>query len=293
MGLAELGGSGKPARMKVATPLPIVLPRSGLGFAESVHAQDFRMAERADTFHKLIYVLDGEVELHGPGRALQAFGRGGVLAIPASRRHRLRDVRPATVLLMCFGDDWLRRIPELEAAWQRSAQRPVRSRRVPAGSRPRLESLWRRALFEQTRDHAYAPALTTATAIEILAELGRLERLPEQPTTPDRVKAVAREIEASFVEPWTIERAATRAGLSRRSFTAHFRSAVGTTFWDYLEALRVAHAATLLRQGEHTLLGVMFSCGFNDVSTFYRAFKRRHHTSPQSWRSRHLPEAGA
>lgn len=279
--------------MKVAAPLQITLPGSGLRFAESVHAQDFRMAERADTFHKLIYVLEGEVELLGPVRPPEPFGPGGVLLIPAGRRHRLRDLRPATILLMCFTEQWLEKIPGLAEAWHRSQQRPTQVRLVPSGSRPKLEALWRRALFEQTRDHAYAIALTTATAVEILADLGRLERLPEQPTAPDRVRAVAREIGASFVEPWTIERAATRAGLSRRSFTAHFRAAVGTTFWDYLEALRVAHAAALLRQGEHTLLGVMFSCGFNDVSTFYRAFKRRHHASPQSWKTRASPRRGS
>lgn len=275
--------------MKVAAPLQITLPESGLRFAESVHAQDFRMAERADTFHKLIYVLEGEVERLDQDRPPEPFGPGGVLLIPAGRRHQLRDLRPATILLMCFTEQWLEKIPGLAEAWHRSQQRPTQIRLVPSGSRPKLEALWRRALFEQTREHPYAPALTTATAVEILADLGRLERLPEQPGATDRVKAVAREIEASFIEPWTIERAATRTGLSRRSFTTHFRATVGTTFWDYLEALRINHATALLRQGEHTLLGVMFSCGFNDVSTFYRAFKRRHGTSPQDWKQRRLP----
>lgn len=269
--------------MKVAAPIQVSLPASGLRFAESVHAREFHMAERADAFHKLIYVLAGEIDLLTPGRRPQPAAPGGLLLVGAGERHRLQDRVPATVLLMCFTDGWLARLPGLDPAWRRSLSRAGPARTVPAELRPRLEALWRRALFRQTRDDGYAPALTTATGVEILAELARLERLPEEPSAAERVRLVAHEIAATFVEPWTIERAASRAGLSRRSFTTHFRAELGTTFWEHLEELRVAHAAQLLQGGEHTLLGAMFSSGFNDVSTFYRAFKRRHGASPKKW----------
>jgi AraC-like DNA-binding protein len=48
----------------------------------------------------------------------------------------------------------------------------------------------------------------------------------------------------------------------------------------------LAHAAKLLRGREHSLLGVIFTCGFNDVSHFYRMFRRRYGAAPGAWLSR-------
>ncbi len=48
----------------------------------------------------------------------------------------------------------------------------------------------------------------------------------------------------------------------------------------------VAHAAKLLRGREHSLLGVIFTCGFNDVSHFYRMFRRRYGAASGAWLNR-------
>jgi AraC-like DNA-binding protein len=55
------------------------------------------------------------------------------------------------------------------------------------------------------------------------------------------------------------------------------------TFWDYLNGRRLDHAAKLLRAGELSVTGVMFSCGFNDLSHFYRMFRQRHGLAPKKW----------
>jgi AraC-like DNA-binding protein len=40
----------------------------------------------------------------------------------------------------------------------------------------------------------------------------------------------------------------------------------------------------LLKSTERTVLSVAFECGFDDLSTFYRAFKRETGVSPNHWR---------
>ncbi|NBX60141.1 MAG: helix-turn-helix domain-containing protein, partial [Opitutaceae bacterium] len=63
-------------------------------------------------------------------------------------------------------------------------------------------------------------------------------------------------------------------------------TAAGRTFWAVLNDLRLAHAAMLLQRGEHSIMGVMFSCGFNDVSHFYRMFRQRYGAAPRAWLAR-------
>jgi len=151
--------------------------------------------------------------------------------------------------------------------------------------------LWRRALLEQAR-----PRLGCAIAIRSAAEqlLVTLARRPAPATTESshaRVTAVIREIADSFYEEWDLERAAARANLSRRRCSALFREVAGKTFYEHLTRLRLDHAAELLRSGDYSVLGTMFSCGFGDTSHFYRLFKARYGAPPQQWVAQQPPRS--
>jgi AraC family L-rhamnose operon regulatory protein RhaS len=97
------------------------------------------------------------------------------------------------------------------------------------------------------------------------------------------VGAVVREIEETFYDQWDLDKAAGRTGLSRRRFTDLFRDVSGKTFAEFLTGIRLSHAARLLEGGEHSVTGVIFSCGFNDVSHFYRLFRQRYGSPPGKW----------
>ena len=84
---------------------------------------------------------------------------------------------------------------------------------------------------------------------------------------------------------------AARAGLSRRRFSDLFRAGKGCTFWEFLNEHRLEHAAKLLRTGNHSVTGVAFSCGFNDLSHFYRLFRGRFKQPPRAWLAQ-LGESG-
>ena len=122
-----------------------------------------------------------------------------------------------------------------------------------------------------------------ALAAQTLVLLARLPPAAAGTSAASRVAAVTREIEETFFDQWDLDRAASRAGLSRRRFTDLFRAANKKTFWDFLNEQRLNHAARLLRTGENSVMGVMFSCGFNDLSHFYRLFRTRYGKPPAMW----------
>jgi AraC family L-rhamnose operon regulatory protein RhaS len=269
--------------MKRSRPLAISMPATGVVFAESVHTGDFQMAPRIDRFHKLLYVLRGAVRCAETGRTAELAAAGTLLVIPAGVEHQLQDERSSTLLLLCVTPDFLRTDPELPKLWRDLTARPERRLALSRPTQHQVESAWRRAMLEAVHRRPGALTLHRALAAQILVTLVRLPA-PQPASAPHtRVAAVARELEGTFYDEWNLDRAAVRAGVSRRHFSQLFRQACGRTFWEHLTELRLAHAARLLRQGDHSVTGVVFSCGFGDLSQFYRLFRAKYKQPPRSW----------
>jgi len=115
--------------------------------------------------------------------------------------------------------------------------------------------------------------------------LVHLARLPagQGADAAGRVDGVVAELAASFFEDWTLDRAAATAGMSRRSFSAHFHRRTGRTFVAHLTELRLAHAARLLAHGRHSILGAALASGYRDASHFHRLWRRHYGTTPKAW----------
>jgi AraC family L-rhamnose operon regulatory protein RhaS len=206
-----------------------------------------------------------------------------VVVVPGGTAHQMTDERPSTLFLLCVNDCFLRSDPELEQLWEVIARSPRRSMRMGRPARQQLERTWRRALAEKAHGRIGSRAATRALATEALVLLARLPSDGRSAAPAERVSAVIHEVAETFFDPWDLDRAASRAGLSRRRFTDLFRDASGRTFVEFLSEVRLKHAARLLRSGEHSVAGVIFSCGFTDVSHFYRLFRKRFGAAPGRW----------
>lgn len=274
---------------RVSSPIVVELPAHGVLFVESSHAGDFRMAPRRDPYHKVLYVLAGEVAYREieSGHTLTARS-GAVVVVPAGTEHQITDRQPSTLLLLCFREDLVSADADIAGLWQTMVAGAARPLNLSRPSRQRLESMWRRAMFEW--EHRRVGSATTARALaaQTIVLLSRLPVESGGAAAPDRVEAVRDEVAESFYDEWDLDRAAARAGLSRRRFTDLFREANNCTFGDFLSELRLAHAARLLKTGEHSVTGVMFACGYNDVSHFYRVFRKKYGEPPRTW-SAHQP----
>ena len=270
--------------MRVSRPITGKLPPHGVLFAESSHSGEFEMAPRQDPYHKLLYVLAGEVayremdsELGIPVKA------GSLLIVPRDTAHHIADREPSTLLLMCFHDAYAQSEDDLKELWRRLGDVPGHTLQLSRPAQQRLESMWRRAMFEW--EHARVGGATTvrALAAQTMVLLSRLPVESGGVSAQARVLAVKVEIEETFYDDWDLDRAAVRAGLSRRRFTELFRQATGETFGVFLSELRLEHAAKLLQTGYHSVTGVMFASGFNDVSHFYRRFRQKFGKPPRTW----------
>jgi transcriptional regulator GlxA family with amidase domain len=78
---------------------------------------------------------------------------------------------------------------------------------------------------------------------------------------------------------------ARRAAMSERHLARRFREEVGVTPAEHVERLRTEAACRLLETTDDPIEVVARRCGFGTVETLYRAFRRRHGTTPARHRA--------
>ncbi|MDP2138096.1 MAG: helix-turn-helix domain-containing protein [Candidatus Didemnitutus sp.] len=272
--------------MPETIPLKVALGPSGVFFAESVHAEQFHMEPRREEFHKLLYLQRGRAALETEGRSAVAASPGTMWIVPAGTTHRLIDEEPTVILLLCVAEALLTRDEEMREVWRALARGGRSALLLGPQAAAETERLWRRVLHEQCLERPGMKAVVKAEALRLLTTLGRIPRRGTADTALSRVDQFLRELEDSFFEPWNLDLAAERSGLSRRHFTLLFKERTGETFVTRLTRLRLQQVERLLSSRRHSVTGAAFAAGFEDLSHFYRIFRQAHGCSPGRWQEK-------
>ncbi|SFC15666.1 AraC-type DNA-binding protein [Parapedobacter composti] len=86
----------------------------------------------------------------------------------------------------------------------------------------------------------------------------------------------------------TLEDIASVANLSVTSFCRYFKLMTKKTYYDFLIEIRISHACRLLVEDLLPTEVICFECGFNNVSNFYRHFKKVSGMTPLEYKKRYL-----
>lgn len=90
-----------------------------------------------------------------------------------------------------------------------------------------------------------------------------------------------------FAEDCSLDALAERFNISKFHLSHRFSETYGTSLHQFVLQCRMAYAQLLIRQGE-PMMSIAYQCGFNDYSTFVRAFTRFNGTTPRAWRKQQL-----
>ncbi|MHC6624937.1 AraC family transcriptional regulator [Streptomyces globosus] len=102
----------------------------------------------------------------------------------------------------------------------------------------------------------------------------------------DPVAAAAlRAVHADPAAPWSVERLAAEAGVSRATLARRFTALVGRPPMAYLAWWRLTRAAAMLREGSEPLSAVARRVGYGSAYAFSHAFSREFGTTPGRWRA--------
>ena len=89
-------------------------------------------------------------------------------------------------------------------------------------------------------------------------------------------------------EDLSLSEIARRSAMSKTCFCSIFSSITGTTFKHFLNHCRIEKATELIANGEK-ISNVCILCGYNDLSTFYRNFKKQMGISPTEYQKTKSP----
>ncbi len=265
--------------------LPEELPPWGVLVLESHHSAQFTMEWRTHPFIKVVYVLQGKGTFH-LGEAKEYFSAGDVIIVPPGTRNRIDDdpAAASSLYVCCVAKSLVSFDPVL------ADQLPCQVLRGDGHFANRVASLLRRMVHVQVLESPSRAITMVADAMKMIqAVLDRNQKRTknEKPTSDERM-AIQRYVDrlpSNFFDETSIDVAASGLGIPRRTFTKLFVEVTGDTWLNHIRCLAISHAKRRLRETDLPITSIAFECGFNDLSTFYRQFKKHCGVTPREYRS--------
>jgi AraC-like DNA-binding protein len=89
---------------------------------------------------------------------------------------------------------------------------------------------------------------------------------------------------ANFRKEITLQEVAATSNLSVTSFCRYFKMMTKKPYYDFLIEIRVSHACRMLIEDKYPIEVLCFDCGFNNISNFYRHFKKVTGMTPREYK---------
>ena len=144
------------------------------------------------------------------------------------------------------------------------------------------------ALVEDDLGHAVSMEIARTLALPMLrgAEQPQLSQaLEAQASASHRLRELVAWIGTHPQDDLSVEALAGRVQMSPRNFARAFAAETGRTPARFVEQIRVAAAAQLLRQTQWPQDRIASLSGFGSVDALQRAFARQHGLTPQAYRT--------
>lgn len=93
---------------------------------------------------------------------------------------------------------------------------------------------------------------------------------------------------SNFKNDITLDEISSISHLSTTSFCRYFKSMTQKTYYNFLNEIRVSQACKLLVEDKIPTNIICFECGFNNISNFYRHFKKVTGVTPFEYKKKYL-----
>ncbi|BDI30220.1 hypothetical protein CCAX7_22710 [Capsulimonas corticalis] len=275
-------------------------PALHLRWDETAPGRDFHAAlvhftsgggvDHTHDFWEMMYVVSGD-GLHVVNGAARTLGEGDLLLIRPSDIHRIAASPGASLLFINVAfraGAWADFLPVAglmsEAqAWTSGAQPP--SARVDAGvRRDTALAAFRRALsaFQDNPSRLELCRFWTSA----LPLLQHADADTTADSGPDWLRRSCRAMRETQNLIDGLPRLTALSGVSPAHLSRTIKQHRGQTPTEFVNDLRLARAATLLATTPDEIIDIAGDCGFDNLSYFYRRFRKKYGHTPRDYRLR-------
>lgn len=106
----------------------------------------------------------------------------------------------------------------------------------------------------------------------------------------EKINKVFEFILKNYTEKLYVEQIASQLNMSTASFSRYFKHHTRKTFSGYVTEIRIGQACRMLMENNNSISEICYSCGFENLSNFYRHFKKIVGIIPKEYRSRFIDE---
>lgn len=99
----------------------------------------------------------------------------------------------------------------------------------------------------------------------------------------EQLEVAVQYIKSHFHLNITLEDVAKEVYMHPNYFSALFKKSYGTSFVEYVNALKITMAAELMKNTDLSIQEIASQCGFSSLSNFYKVFKERYGLSPAKY----------
>lgn len=97
------------------------------------------------------------------------------------------------------------------------------------------------------------------------------------------LKGVNEFIKDHYAEQISLDEISNECGYSKFYFSHYFKEVTGMSFLDYLTLYRLDRAVALMQLPSESITNIALSCGFNNLRSFNRSFKKHFQMSPTAY----------
>ncbi|SDO19206.1 AraC-type DNA-binding protein [Paenibacillus sp. yr247] len=106
----------------------------------------------------------------------------------------------------------------------------------------------------------------------------------------DWINLVVAMLKQQYTQPLQLKQFSRMCGMSPSSFAQKFKRFTGRSFLSYKQELQLQEACRLLHKTEKTILEVAQEAGYDDLSYFYRIFRKKMGMPPVQYRKKRVDE---
>lgn len=244
-------------------------------------------------FHKILFFLKGDITYHVEGRSFDLLPQDLVL-IPSGEIHRpvSRSSETYERIILYLSPDYLTSLSDGEAALtfclEFARKQSSNVIRIPSVYRSRISAIFsqleKEILAGQAERKPFAGNLYQHILVQeflILlnrASLNRQSIYLQNSCENEKILQILDYIAGHLSEPLCIDRIAEEFFISRYHLMHLFKESTGYTVGNYITIKRLLYARSLIQKGTPVTQACYLS-GFQNYSTFSRAYKKHFHTT--------------